>query len=102
HRLGSLDSGIQLDSIVTNDFNEFYSRHEQIRHVFFNGMTAEKIYRKHILPTLPERFGYLVYHRLPSTSPANAILSLAQKMEAWQEIRHYSEAELAEGLRRFE
>jgi len=60
-------------------------------------MTAEKIYRKYILPTLPERFGYLVYHRLPSTSPTNAALSLPQKMEAWQEIKHYLAEELAEG-----
>jgi len=96
-RLGSLDADIELDSIVINDFNDFFSHHEQIRHVFFNGMTAEKVYRKYILPTLPERFGYLVYHRLPSTSPTNAALSLTQKLEAWQEIRQYMTAELAEG-----
>lgn len=97
HRLGSLDGGIEMDSIIVNDFNKFFGRHNQIRHVFFNGMTAEKIYRKYILPTLPERFEYLVYHRLPSTSPTHAALSLAQKMEVWQEIRHCLAAELAEG-----
>ncbi|MGJ0486356.1 MAG: DNA-deoxyinosine glycosylase [Methylomicrobium sp.] len=97
YRVSSLDGDIEMDSIVVNDFNDFFSRHEQIRHVFFNGMTPEKIYRKYILPTLPERFDYLVYHRLPSTSPANAALSLAQKMEAWQEISHCLMAELAEG-----
>ncbi|WP_024298560.1 DNA-deoxyinosine glycosylase [Methylomicrobium lacus] len=96
-RLGSLDADIELDSIIVNDFSDFFRRHDQIRHVFFNGMTAEKIYRKYILPTLPERFGYLVYHRLPSTSPTNAALSLPQKMEAWQEIKHYLAEELAEG-----
>jgi len=96
-RLGSLDVDIELDSIVINDFSDFFSRHGQIRHVFFNGMTAEKIYRKYILPTLPERFGHLVYHRLPSTSPTNAALSLTQKLEAWQEVRRCMAAELAEG-----
>ena len=96
-RLGSLDADIELDSIIVNDFSDFFRRHDQIRHVFFNGMTAEKIYRKYILPTLPERFGYLVYHRLPSTSPTNAALSLPQKMEAWQEIKRYLAEELAEG-----
>jgi TDG/mug DNA glycosylase family protein len=97
HRLGSLDGSIEMDSIVINDFNEFFSRHLQIRHVFFNGMIAEKIYRKYILPTLPERFDYLVYHRLPSTSPAHAALSLTQKMKAWQEIKQCMATELAEG-----
>ncbi|MGR8941564.1 MAG: DNA-deoxyinosine glycosylase [Gammaproteobacteria bacterium] len=97
HRAGSLDAGIRPDSIVTNDFNEFFGRHGMIRHVFFNGLTAEKIYRKFILPTLSDQFDYLVYHRLPSTSPANAGLSLAQKIEAWREIRQYAVSELAEG-----
>lgn len=102
-RQGSQDAGIRLNSIVTNDFNEFFTRQSQIRHVFFNGVTAEKIYRKYILPTLPERFEYLVYHRLPSTSPANATLTLAQKIEAWQEIRRYLVvAEFPEEWRRFE
>jgi TDG/mug DNA glycosylase family protein len=96
-RLSSLDGDIEMDSIVVNDFNEFFSRHEQIRHVFFNGMTAEKIYRKFILPALPERFAYLVYHRLPSTSPTNAALSQRQKLDAWQEIKRCMEVELAEG-----
>lgn len=96
HRLGSLDADIDLDSIIVNDFDDFFGRHAQIRDVFFNGMTAEKIYRKYILPTLPERFAYLVYHRLPSTSPTNATLNLAQKMDAWQELRQCMTAALAE------
>ena len=87
HRKGSMDAGIHLDSIITNDFNDFFNNHALIRHVFFNGFTAEKIYRKCILPTLSERFDHLVYHRLPSTSPANAVLSLNQKIEAWREIK---------------
>jgi TDG/mug DNA glycosylase family protein len=97
YRVSSLDGDIEMDSIVVNDFNDFFSRHENIRHVFFNGVTAEKIYRKYILPTLPERFNYLVYYRLPSTSPANATFSLTQKMFAWQKIKQCMAAELAEG-----
>jgi TDG/mug DNA glycosylase family protein len=97
YRQGSLDADIRMDSIVTNDFSEFFSQHELIRHVFFNGMTAEQIYRKSILPTLPETFEYLVYHRLPSTSPAHASLSLKQKIEAWQLIKQYITDEITEG-----
>ncbi len=96
HRQGSLDADIELDSIITNDFNAFFVRHAQIRQVFFNGLAAEKIYRKSILPTLPERFDYLVYHRLPSTSPTHAALSLSQKMAAWQAISQSMAAELVE------
>jgi TDG/mug DNA glycosylase family protein len=97
YRVSSLDGDIEMDSIVVNDFNAFFSGHENIRNVFFDGTIAEKIYRKYILPTLPERFDYLVYHRLPSTSPANATLNLTQKMEAWQEIKQCMATELAEG-----
>jgi TDG/mug DNA glycosylase family protein len=97
YRTSSLDGDIEMGSIVVNDFAEFFSRHENIRHVFFNGMTPEKIYRKYILPTLPERFDYLVYHRLPSTSPANAAFSLAQKTAAWQKIKQCMATEFAEG-----
>lgn len=97
YRVSSLDGDIEMDSIVVNDFNAFFSRHKNIRNVFFNGTVAEKIYRKYILPTLPERFDYLVYHRLPSTSPAHATLSLTQKLEAWQEIKRCMATELAEG-----
>src|SRR5512139_2245969 len=39
-RAGSGDAGIRLESIVTNDFNDFFSHHELIKYVFFNGLTA--------------------------------------------------------------
>ncbi|CAA9892615.1 T/U mismatch-specific DNA glycosylase [Candidatus Methylobacter favarea] len=86
-RLGSLDSNIELSSIIINDFTSFFDEYKLIRRVYFNGGMAEKVYKKHILPTLNQRFSYLEYQRLPSTSPAFATLTLAQKIAAWQAIR---------------
>jgi TDG/mug DNA glycosylase family protein len=86
-RQGSLDSNIAWASIKTNDFVGFFSEHKFIRRVFFNGGMAEKVYKKYILPSLDQRFTYLEYQRLPSTSPAHASLNLAQKIEAWKVIK---------------
>ncbi|NOT11960.1 MAG: DNA-deoxyinosine glycosylase [Methylococcaceae bacterium] len=83
-RAGSLDANIDMQSIRINRFEEFFTENNSIKHVFFNGAMAEKLYRTYGLPTLSGKFPYLHYQRLPSTSPANASLNLAQKIEAWQ------------------
>jgi len=87
NRLGSLDSDIKLATIRTNDFVGFFSGYQGIKRVFFNGKMAEKLYQKRILPTLNQRFPYLEYQCLPSTSPAYAVLKLEQKTEAWKVIK---------------
>jgi double-stranded uracil-DNA glycosylase len=87
NRLGSLDSQIEMASIITNRFDEFFTEYSAIRYVFFNGAMAEKLYRKYSLPTLSQHFSYLQYRRLPSTSPAHASLNLGQKIEAWQIVK---------------
>ena len=73
NRLGSLDSNIKLATIRTNDFAGFFSEYKCIKQVFFNGRMAEKLYQKRILPALNDRFSYLEYQCLPSTSPAYAL-----------------------------
>jgi hypoxanthine-DNA glycosylase len=82
-RKGSLDSDIDVKTIVSNDFQQFYIDHPKIRRVFFNGARAESIYRKHVLPGLGATSADLELVRLPSTSPAHAALSLDQKTKAW-------------------
>lgn len=84
-RAGSLDSRIEDDSLVANDFRSFFLRHPEITHVFFNGAKAEACFRKCVLPD--HDFGPLRLQRLPSTSPAHAAMSYEQKLEAWQVIR---------------
>ncbi|MFA6163305.1 MAG: DNA-deoxyinosine glycosylase [Methylobacter sp.] len=88
-RVGSSDSNIKLASIKINDFGDFFAKYEFIERVFFNGATAEKLYKKHVRPTLNQRFSYLEYQRLPSTSPAHASLKLEEKIEAWKVVKLY-------------
>jgi hypoxanthine-DNA glycosylase len=83
-RAGSLDADIEKDTIVPNDFSTFFARHPQVRRVYFNGSTAERCFRRHVLPRLSA--GLQVYKRLPSTSPTHAATSYADKLAAWRVI----------------
>jgi len=84
-REGSLDSDIDNDSIIFNDFASFFNNHSHIHRVCFNGAKAENLYMKHIQPFLrnPSNIKYI---RLPSTSPANAATSFDEKLRAWKAI----------------
>jgi TDG/mug DNA glycosylase family protein len=79
-----------LDSAIThmqvNDFSTLFSQHPSLTHVFFNGGKAEEAYRRYVLRSLPETYGYLRYTRLPSTSPAHAGMNYQRKLEAWRQI----------------
>ena len=85
-RQGSLDSDIDDRSIVTNDFRTFFEQHPNITRVFFNGAKAESVYMKHVLPGLADRQAEIVLQRLPSTSPANAGMTVEGKLEKWRVI----------------
>ena len=65
-RIGSLDSSVEPDSMVANDFEAFYAAHPTITRVYFNGAAAEKNYRRLVTMSDARR-----YTRLPSTSPAH-------------------------------
>lgn len=75
-RAGSLDAAIRCAEV--NDFAAFYRAHPEIAAVFFNGAEAEKQYRRQVDVAGP------VGVRLPSTSPAYAAMSLANKIAAWR------------------
>jgi hypoxanthine-DNA glycosylase len=78
-RVGSLDSAVEPDSMVANDFGQLFERHPQITRVFFNGAAAEKNFNRFFRVT-PD----LRYRRLPSTSPAQT-MRYAAKLAAWRE-----------------
>lgn len=84
-RPGSLDARIEPGSVVVNDFAGFLRRHRGIGAVFFNGSTAELLYRRHVLPGAG--LGPLHYTGLPSTSPAHAGMPFGQKLQAWRAVR---------------
>lgn len=86
-REGSLDSAIKMRNARTNDFARFFKRHRSIRRVYFNGSKAADIYRRRVLPEVQLQAPYLAHERLPSTSPAMASLSLADKLSAWSAIK---------------
>lgn len=83
-RPGSLDASIDRDSILVNDFVGFFAAHRHIGRICFNGATADQLFRRHALPLLPSPVAELELLRLPSTSPAHAALTLAQKTARWR------------------
>ncbi|MCP8687882.1 DNA-deoxyinosine glycosylase [Marinobacterium sedimentorum] len=86
HRPGSLDQNIAGDSVEANDFATFFREHPQVRAVFFNGGTAETLFKRHVIRGGTPLPATLRMNRLPSTSPANAGLRLEQKLEHWRVI----------------
>jgi hypoxanthine-DNA glycosylase len=81
-REGAADAAIR--DVEPTDVPGLLRRHPGIGTIFLNGGTAASLFEKHwgATVTLP-RF------RLPSTSPANASISYAKKLEAWSVIvRH--------------
>ena len=78
-RHGSLDSAIEPDSMVANDFEPFFDSHPGIDRLFFNGAAAEKNFVRLAGIDRPLR-----YRRLPSTSPAQT-MRYADKLHTWRE-----------------
>jgi hypoxanthine-DNA glycosylase len=84
-RESSLDSDIDNDTIVLNDFASFFASHPQIRRICFNGAKAEQLYHRHVLKLMGSR-PEMEYVRLPSTSPAHAAITFEDKLRAWRRI----------------
>ena len=82
-RIGSLDGAIRKP--VPNDFSGFLRDHPAIWSVFFNGAAAERLFRDDVAPSL-SRHDELRFQRLPSTSPANAAMSVVDKVKAWRVV----------------
>lgn len=78
-RKGSLDSAVEPDSMVGNDFGGLFVAQPGIRRIFFNGAAAEKNFNRlvRVAPDLP-------YRRLPSTSPAQT-MRYEDKLATWRD-----------------
>ena len=83
-REGSLDSSIERDTQVPNDFQEFLRSHTNVVHVYFNGSIAESCFRRHVVGRM--ELDQLSFTRLPSTSPAHASKNYREKLKAWRAI----------------
>lgn len=78
-REGSLDSAVEPDSMVPNDFQSLFTDHPGIARVLFNGAAAEKNFIGLVSVTADLR-----YQRLPSTSPAQT-MRFEDKLAIWRE-----------------
>jgi hypoxanthine-DNA glycosylase len=88
YRPGSLDSAIARDSVESNDIPGLLQQHPQIRAVACNGATSADYFRKLVLPQLAGSAAIELL-KMPSTSPANAGMSFAQKLAAWRRLLDY-------------
>jgi hypoxanthine-DNA glycosylase len=86
-RPGSMDHAIDMQSVIANNFANFFKTHPHIRTIFFNGRKAEELYRRLAQPKLAMEFQQIKRHLLPSTSPANAGMSRTQKLEVWKIVK---------------
>ena len=87
-REGSLDSAIVSASIEVNDFAAFLVRYQNIRHIFLNGGKAAQEFKRRVLPELPPDISArLTITQLPSTSPAHAGMTFADKLKMWRQIK---------------
>lgn len=83
-REGSADSAIAPASEVANAIDDLLASRRTLKTVLLNGGKAHSAFRKHIVPKLAdEPRERLRIVRLPSTSPANASVSRAEKTERW-------------------
>ena len=84
HRPGSLDSAIHPRRRVANAIPELLARHPELEAIVFNGAPAEALFRRHVAKTCGDRLVGVNLVRLPSTSPAHAARTCAQKIVAWR------------------
>jgi TDG/mug DNA glycosylase family protein len=78
-REGSADSRIRHP--VPNDIAGFVRAHPSVRLIALNGSTAGRLYHRFAeVPGIPSVI-------LPSTSPANAAVTFAEKVLAWKVVK---------------
>ncbi len=82
-RPGSLDADIDRRSVTPNDFAGLFQRCPGIERIGLNGAAAARLYAQLVLPALSPRWQQLPRVALPSTSPAHAAMSLAEKRARW-------------------
>jgi len=88
-RSGSLDKSIKTDSVQINDIPGLVARHNECRAIALNGQTAAALFKRHLLSTNGRLLTGLNIVELPSTSAANARLSVADKTRIWQDKLGY-------------
>jgi len=76
-RPGSMDSDIR--NAEPNGIPEFICQHPHLKSIGFNGRKAEALFDQFF-----DRKPEIIYHSLPSTSPANARITFEQLCDRWK------------------
>jgi double-stranded uracil-DNA glycosylase len=82
-REGSLDSDIIPESIVVNDIPRLIKTLPSLELIATNGGTASQLFKRYV-----KRPPHIRWVQLPSSSPANARVTMQDKLMAWSELLH--------------
>jgi len=91
-RNGSLDTSIEPDSVVVNDIAGLLRQNIGIVAVFCNGGGARQLLQRYFLRSTSENDIRVPVYKMPSTSPANARMSVQQKCLRWQLLKQVVES----------
>jgi hypoxanthine-DNA glycosylase len=81
-RPGSMDSDIRINASEANDFKGFFHQHRHVELVCFNGQKAAQLFER----SVDTGQSKLKFMTMPSTSPAYASMSFAEKLEIWRAV----------------
>jgi G:T/U-mismatch repair DNA glycosylase len=74
-----------VSSVQPNDIGGLLTTHRRIELIAFNGGTAATLFRRLVARELPASVAAIPRVTLPSTSPAHAARSYAEKQAAWRD-----------------
>ncbi|MBX3702070.1 MAG: DNA-deoxyinosine glycosylase [Dokdonella sp.] len=91
-RHGALDSRIVRTSEVANDIGGLLAVHAEVAAIALNGGKALEVFGRRIVAQIdPARMARLQILALPSTSPANASMPRALKLERWRALLDWAD-----------
>lgn len=85
-RPGSLDANIDLASARPNDFQAFVDKHTGLQRICFNGSKAAQLFDRFDCLPASKTLATIERLRLPSTSPAHAAMTFAEKCRRWSVV----------------
>ncbi len=86
-RSGSMDATIESERAKANDFQTFYKEHPDLELVCFNGRKAAELYERLVARRGIGTILAIEMKTMPSTSPAHASMTYAEKLRHWSAIR---------------
>jgi double-stranded uracil-DNA glycosylase len=84
-RAGSLDTAINTASVQVNPIDALVCTLPKLRVIALNGAAAHQLFRRHLGAKISQ-FPHIEIVPMPSSSPAHAARTLAQKWTAWRAL----------------